>query len=60
VPVCARAALERLGERLGEVVCLQSPWRFGGVGAWYDDFSQTSDTEVVDLLRGRAPGRRPV
>jgi putative phosphoribosyl transferase len=51
VPVCARAALERLGERLGEVVCLQQPWRFRGVGAWYEDFAQTSDDEVVELLR---------
>lgn len=51
VPVCARGALERLGEQLGEVVCLQRPWRFRGVGAWYDDFTQTSDDEVVDLLR---------
>ena len=51
VPVCARAALERLGEQLGEVVCLQRPWRFGGVGAWYDDFTQTTDDEVVELLR---------
>jgi hypothetical protein len=33
------------------------PARFGGVGAWYEDFSQTSDEEVVALLRAsRAPG----
>jgi putative phosphoribosyl transferase len=55
VPVCARGTLERLGEQLGEVVCLRRPWRFKGVGAWYDDFRQTSDDEVVELLRGRAP-----
>jgi predicted phosphoribosyltransferase len=53
VPVCARGALERLQERLGEVVCLQLPWRFRGVGAWYDDFTQTTDDEVIALLRGR-------
>jgi putative phosphoribosyl transferase len=51
VPVCAHSALERLGDRLGEVVCLHRPPRFRGVGAWYDDFTQTSDAEVVELLR---------
>jgi putative phosphoribosyl transferase len=51
VPVCARGALDRLEERLGEVVCLQRPWRFRGVGAWYDDFTQTTDDEVIALLR---------
>jgi len=51
VPVCARGTLERLGDRLGELVCLHRPVRFRGVGAWYDDFAQTSDDEVVELLR---------
>jgi putative phosphoribosyl transferase len=52
VPVCARGALDRLGDRLGEVVCLHRPPRFRGVGAWYDDFTQTTDDEVIELLRG--------
>jgi predicted phosphoribosyltransferase len=25
---------------------------FGSVGEWYDDFSATTDSEVVALLRG--------
>jgi predicted phosphoribosyltransferase len=53
VPVCPATAAERLREQLGELLCLECPAHFGGVGAWYDDFSQTSDSEVVDLL-GRA------
>ena len=52
VPVCPAIALARLHDRLGELVHLISPLRFGGVGAWYDDFSQTTDAEVVELLRG--------
>jgi predicted phosphoribosyltransferase len=32
------------------VVCVQTPEDFGGVGKWYDDFSQTSDEEVLQLL----------
>jgi predicted phosphoribosyltransferase len=27
------------------------PQRFVAVGEWYDDFSQTSDEEVSELLR---------
>ena len=26
------------------------PERFHGVGEWYEDFSQTSDAEVTELL----------
>jgi predicted phosphoribosyltransferase len=51
VPVCPAAAVGHLSKQLGELICLSTPPRFGGVGAWYDDFAQTSDEEVVDLLR---------
>jgi putative phosphoribosyl transferase len=51
VPVCPAAALGYLRDQLGELVCLSTPLRFGGVGAWYDDFTQTTDDEVVELLR---------
>ena len=51
VPVCPASALGHLRDELGELICLQCPPRFGGVGAWYDDFTQTSDAEVVALLR---------
>jgi len=33
-----------------ELVALMTPELFSGVGEWYQDFSQTSDTEVKDLL----------
>lgn len=52
VPVCPAVAVHRLRDRLGELVYLESPRHFGGVGAWYDDFTQTSDAEVVELLSG--------
>ncbi|HEX2160740.1 MAG TPA: phosphoribosyltransferase family protein [Thermoleophilaceae bacterium] len=51
VPVCPASAVGRLRVELGELVCLEQPRRFGGVGAWYDDFTQTSDDEVMALLR---------
>jgi predicted phosphoribosyltransferase len=33
-----------------EVVCALTPETFFGVGQFYDDFSQTTDEEVRDLL----------
>jgi putative phosphoribosyl transferase len=33
-----------------DVVCTLTPAPFYAVGLWYDDFSQTSDDEVRDLL----------
>jgi len=51
VPVCPVGAQRRLGDYFDELVCLEQPARFGGVGAWYADFSQTPDREVITLLR---------
>jgi putative phosphoribosyl transferase len=36
-----------------EVVYVVAPARFGAVGSWYHDFSQTGDEEVLAGLRGR-------
>jgi predicted phosphoribosyltransferase len=57
-PVAPPSVVTRLRQMADEVVCVQTPEDFGGVGKWYDDFSQTSDEEVRQLLRiqGEAPG----
>jgi uncharacterized protein (TIGR00369 family) len=34
-----------------EVICLEMPGRFLAIGEWYEDFAQTSDEEVIALLR---------
>ena len=49
-PVGAGDTCERLRTIADEVVCVQSPERFQAVGLWYEDFTQTSDEEVRDLL----------
>ncbi|MGW6784571.1 phosphoribosyltransferase family protein [Streptomyces sp. NPDC054987] len=54
VPVAPPDAVARLRGAADEVVCLSSPPAFRAVGEWYQDFSQTSDEEVVSLL-ARAP-----
>ncbi len=40
---------------VSRVIALLSPSPFWGVGAWYDDFRQVSDAEVVRLLADHAP-----
>lgn len=49
-PVGSREAFARVAETADECVYVAMPEPFYGVGAWYDDFSQTSDAEVLQLL----------
>lgn len=50
VPVSAVDTCQALRKEADEVVCMVTPEPFYGVGSWYDDFSQTSDEEVRELL----------
>ncbi|MGW3623694.1 phosphoribosyltransferase family protein [Streptomyces sp. NPDC000880] len=50
VPVAPPDAVAWLRTKADEVVCLSTPRAFRAVGEWYQDFSQTSDEEVVALL----------
>ena len=54
VPVGAAETCRALRQTADEVVCVQTPDPFRAVGLWYDDFSQTTDDEVRDLLAGAA------
>jgi predicted phosphoribosyltransferase len=51
VPVAPKESCDALRELVDEVVCARVPERFMAVGEWYEDFSQTSDEEVSELLR---------
>lgn len=50
VPVAAPASVQALRGKADEVVCVEAPDDLWAVGAWYEDFSPTSDTEVASLL----------
>ncbi len=50
VPTAAAETCVQLRSEADEVVCATTPEPFGAVGMWYDDFSQTSDEEVRELL----------
>jgi putative phosphoribosyl transferase len=55
VPVAPKESCDALRDVVDDVVCAITPERFLAVGEWYEDFSQTSDEEVGELLRrGRA------
>jgi predicted phosphoribosyltransferase len=56
VPVASAQARDALRAEVDEVVCLSTPEPFGAVGAFYDDFRQTEDEEVQELLARSAPG----
>ena len=58
VPVAPAETCEEFRKEVDEVVCAATPEPFQGVGLWYDNFSQTSDEEVRQLLNRANPERR--
>ena len=50
VPVSAPDTCDEYRIGVDEIICAATPDPFWGVGLWYDDFSQTTDEEVHDLL----------
>lgn len=50
IPVAPPDTVEKLRKEVDEVICLATPESFFAIGAWYEDFSQTSDEEVGGLL----------
>jgi putative phosphoribosyl transferase len=54
-PVCAEETARRLGRMAEAVVCVETPRDFLAVGRWYDDFTQTTDDEVIALLKPAPP-----
>ncbi|HTU78415.1 MAG TPA: phosphoribosyltransferase family protein [Solirubrobacteraceae bacterium] len=55
VPVAAPRSAQALRGEADEIVCVQAPEDLWAVGAWYEDFSPTSEEEVARLLAARAP-----
>ena len=58
VPVAPKETCDALRDLVDEVICAVTPESFLAVGEWYEDFTQTSDADVQNLLRrAAAPGR---
>lgn len=56
VPVAAPSTCRELANEVDGIICAITPESFVGVGQYYEDFSQTSDEEVHDLLARAAAG----
>jgi putative phosphoribosyl transferase len=50
VPVAPPSSLVELGRIYDATCCLATPEPFYAVGVWYEEFEQTTDEEVVQLL----------
>lgn len=50
VPVSPPDAINKLLKEVDEIVCLKTPDEFYAVSAYYDNFEQISDNEVINLL----------
>jgi predicted phosphoribosyltransferase len=57
VPVAPVESCNELRGEADDVVCLVTPEDFRAVGAFYEDFSQTTDEEVQQLLEEGVPQR---
>ena len=50
VPVAPAATLEAMQALADDVICLHAPETFGAVGAYYTDFAQVEDRDVIAML----------
>lgn len=51
VPVAAQDTYKDISKLVDKIVCPLTPVNFYAVGLWYKNFSQTSDSEVCELLK---------
>ena len=58
VPTAAPETCAALRTQVDDIACAITPEPFFSVGLWYDDFSQTTDDEVRDLLARAAHADR--
>ena len=56
-PVGAPETCRELQDEVDDIVCAMAPEYFQAVGQYYEDFAQTSDEEVRELLARVAQGR---
>ncbi|MEA5617168.1 phosphoribosyltransferase [Cronbergia sp. UHCC 0137] len=55
VPVASPETCQQLAAAVDEIICIHQPKSFYSVGLWYEDFPQTSDRQVQDLLHQIEP-----
>lgn len=53
IPVGPPSTIKELKHQADNIVCLYTPEYFQAIGQFYSDFSQTTDEEVIELLKNR-------
>ena len=51
VPVAPPETVRNLKQLVDEIICLLEPENLGAIGQFYEQFGQTSDEEVITLLK---------
>jgi putative phosphoribosyl transferase len=51
IPVGPKETIKKLRETVDQVIVLHSPTMFEAVGAFYEDFSQVTDDEVIEIMQ---------
>lgn len=49
-PVASKSAIEQLADRVDNFICFMKPKYLDAIELWYEDFTQTTDREVCDVL----------
>ncbi|MCF2145025.1 phosphoribosyltransferase [Desmonostoc muscorum LEGE 12446] len=60
VPVAARETYQQLEPEVDQIACVSTPSPFYSVGLWYENFPQTTDEEVRELLIEAAKNGQPL
>jgi putative phosphoribosyl transferase len=60
VPVAAAATCHELQKAVDKIVCAATPEPFYSVGLWYEDFPQTTDDQVRELLVQAQTSHQPL
>ncbi len=53
IPVGPPSTIKEIEGQADNIVCLYTPEYFQAIGQFYSDFSQTTDEEVIELLKNR-------
>lgn len=50
-PVGPPDSVHEVEQIADEVICPHQPMNFNAVGLWYESFPQTSDKEVIEIMK---------
>ncbi|QQG44590.1 MAG: phosphoribosyltransferase [Candidatus Roizmanbacteria bacterium] len=60
LPVCSNTASRSFNLKVDDFICLHSLFDFQAIGLYYENFEQTTDEEVINLLKKSRDRSRPV